>query len=268
MPALQRAHPFLGRKQLAVAEDIGMRRMGEEADLIDPATQIGGHGDVGRGGDHALRQRRARLRQLQHKPAEALLGGHGLAGRERQPRHRQDRSGLARLRQAPAEGRALDEAVQPRGARGIETGERLPFLALDDTLGAAERLHLGLVHQSGVIVLMPGEGEAPALDRIGDEAGGPVGRRRLVEGLHDGGHVMAAEIGHQAMQRRIVMGSEHPLDAEIGPMAPLQLTPEAGPAFESQSGIEIVGAIVDPALQGLAARARRRPRAAACRISA
>jgi hypothetical protein len=101
---------------------------------------------------------------------------------------------------------------------------------------------------------MAGEGQAPALDRIGDEAGRPVGLRRLVEGLHDGRHVMAAEIGHQAMQARIIVGSEHALVAEIRAMARLQFAAEARPALEGQRGIEIVGAIVDPALQGIAAR--------------
>ena len=52
-------------------------------------------------------------------------------------------------------------------------------MARADAHGGAEAFHLLLRHQPGVIILMPGEGQAHALDGIGDEAGGLIARSIL-----------------------------------------------------------------------------------------
>ena len=52
--------------------------------------------------------------------------------------------------------------------------EAVPFMARPDVHRGAEGLHLRRRHQAGVIVLVAGERQAEALDRVGDEADRPV----------------------------------------------------------------------------------------------
>ena len=176
MPALRRADPVLGRGQLAVAEDVGMRRAGEEADLIDPAAEIGRDRDVGRGGDDALA--RAPLPDFasssMSRPKPSCVDMR-LAGRQRQPRHRQHRRRLARLGEAAElHGQRARRSRAAAGAGGIQAGEMRPTPRPARCPASLEGRHLRLVHQPGVIVLVAGEGQAEALDRVGDEAGRPI----------------------------------------------------------------------------------------------
>ena len=86
--------------------------------------------------------------------------------------------------------------------------ERLPFLAFADAHRLAQRGHLRRVHQPGMIVLVAGEGQAVALDRPGDEQGRRRRPAARVERLDQAFHAMAAEVGEQRCQRRVVMGLE------------------------------------------------------------
>ena len=71
-------------------------------------------------------------------------------------------------------------------------------MARADTHGGPEAFHLLLRHQPSMIVLMPGKGQAHALDGIGDEAGGLIASSILgAEGFGQGFNVMPAEIVHQ-----------------------------------------------------------------------
>ena len=104
-----------------------------------------------------------------------------------------------------------------------------------------------------MVVLVAGERQAEALDRIGDEADRPVVLARLLEGLEQARQVVAAEIGHQP--RQLLVGAlldqprHRPLVAEIVEQA---LAP-GGAALEGQGGIELVRAGIDPVAQALAA---------------
>ena len=69
-------------------------------------------------------------------------------------------------------------------------------MARADVLGGAPFFHLRHRHQPGMVVLVALERQADTLDGIGDEADGAVVVDRL-ESLDHGGHVVAAEIGHQ-----------------------------------------------------------------------
>ena len=93
-----------------------------------------------------------------------------------------------------------------------------------------------------MIVLVAGERQAEALDRVGDEADRPVVRARRFEGLEQRRQVVAAEIAHQrgelvvaaALDQRVTGA----LVAEVvdEPLAPGRA------ALEGQRGIELVGA--------------------------
>ena len=66
----------------------------------------------------------------------------------------------------------------------FEPFEVRPFLAGPYIHRLSKYLHLGRRHQAGVVILVPGERQAIAFDRIGDEANRPVVIDRI-ESSHD-----------------------------------------------------------------------------------
>ena len=133
----------------------------------------------------------------------------------------------------------------------VEPGERLPLLIGRDAHRVAQAGDLDWRHQAGVIVLVAGEREAPALDRVGDEASRPV-VRDLIERVENRLDVVAAEIGHQIGQSGVVRSLEKCSDESVVARDLRQFRPPASPALEGQGRVEIVRAVVDPAAQGLA----------------
>ena len=119
-----------------------------------------------------------------------------------------------------------------------------------------EQLHLFLGHQPGVIVLVPCERQAHALDGVGDEAGGLValGLGRA-QGLDDRLDVVAAEIGHQRAELLVVQLVDDAARLGAAEIGEQRLAPGRA-ALEGQCGVEAVRAIVDPAAQRLPARPR------------
>ncbi len=103
-----------------------------------------------------------------------------------------------------------------------------------------------------MVVLVAGERQAPALDGVGDEAVRPV-VRDPVERLQQRLEVVAAEIGHQRGQGRVVVAVEERADAGVAAEVALQMRPPGGTALEAQGGVEVVRAGVDPVAQRLAA---------------
>jgi hypothetical protein len=117
-----------------------------------------------------------------------------------------------------------------------------------------ERVHLLDRHHPGVVVLMAGEGQAHALDRVGEKTGRLVGLRRGAKRLGQGGEVMAREIGHQraelVIRERVDQRAHAAGFAHIGE----QRLPPGRPALKGQRRIGRVRAFVDPAAQRGAAR--------------
>ena len=105
------------------------------------------------------------------------------------------RAASKRRRPLGREGHVGQEGAQLVG-QVVEAGEGLPLPALGHALAGLERGHLVRVHQPGMVVLVAGEGQAEALDGVGDEH-----RRHVVgdaaEGLQHRLHVVAGEVGHQ-----------------------------------------------------------------------
>ena len=152
---------------------------------------------------------------------------------------------------APAIGHPVQEPVQRRRGQ-VEPGMAVPFRPLGDAHLRPERGHLVGRHQARVVVLVPGERQAPALDRVGDEAVRPV-VGHTVERVQHGLDVMAAEIGHERRQRLVVMGLEQPPDEAVGAKIALDMGAPRRPALKGQRGIEVVRAGVDPLPEHLAA---------------
>ena len=134
----------------------------------------------------------------------------------------------------------------------VQSGERVVLLARRDPLGLAVNLHLLGAHQARVIILVAGERQAVALDRVGDEACRGVGVDP-VERLENRLHVVPAQVGHQVVQGRVVVLVEQRGDPCGRAQIALQPNPPAGAAAEDQCRVERVGAVVDPVPQGLAA---------------
>ena len=129
---------------------------------------------------------------------------------------------LARRPTGSVAGTGIGRARMRLGARGerhgceeplelvgidVETGEALPLLAVCDPVLLLELGHLLGRHQPGVIVLVAGERQPEALDRVGDEAVRPVVLDRLERLAHQI-EIMAAEIGHEARELGVVVPGE------------------------------------------------------------
>src|SRR5690606_19106963 len=138
-------------------------------------------------------------------------------------------------------------------ARDAEARELVPLLALVDALLRAERLHLGLVHQPGVVVFVTGEGQAEALDRVADEADRLIVWSRC-KCLEEGPHAMTTEIGHEARKLVVVAPGDKGQDFRIAGEIRLELPAPSLGAFEDERGVELVRAVGDPGAQALAAR--------------
>ena len=108
-----------------------------------------------------------------------------------------------------------------------------------------------------MVVLVAGERQPIALDRVGDEAVRAV-VLRTVKGLEHGLQVVAAEIGHQLVESRIVVAVEDGADGGMAAEVALQMRPPRGPALEAEGAVEVVRAGVDPVAQHFAARALER----------
>ena len=112
--------------------------------------------------------------------------------------------------------------------------------------------------------LCPGERQAVALDRIGEDTGRPV-VLDAVEGLQQGFQVVAAQVGHQPMQRRVVVHRQQVAHRRVVPMrfqdvgAPAAqlflaaFAPGDRAALVGERRVERIGALVDPVAQLAAA---------------
>ena len=263
--ALGRELPVEGRGDAFAFERVGHALAREQAAAVDPWAEIGRDRDVGRGGDDALGERRLLARQLVEQRAEAELRRHLGLDRHRRalraPGFAAPSGGVRRLaRTAPCRG-------TPAPARASRAGLRTgPIRARANVHRLPEGLHLRRRHQAGVVVLVAGDRQAEALDRVGDEAGRPV-VIDLVEGFDDRRQVVAAEIVHQP--RQLVVGAL--LDqlrhrALIADLVEQALAPRRA-ALEHQRRVELVRTAVDPLPQTSRRPARGTRPAAASRIS-
>ena len=126
-------------------------------------------------------------------------------------RHRQGRRARRGRRRFRGDRHSGQECAQTSGVRSRPAVA--PFLAVGDALGGFEGRYLRRIHQPRVIVLVAGQGQVPALDRVGDEAVRRLIARSGVEGLDQRRHVVTGEIGHQPLELIVVMRREQRRDA-------------------------------------------------------
>ncbi len=243
--------PGEGRRDLLLAEFVGLFGAGKQPAPVHPAAEIGGDRDVGRCGDDALRQRRVAARQLAQHQAETLLSRHPRRRRERQAvRHRD----LRRLQPPPSLAceRHIGEELLQHRRRQIQSLELVPLMPRTNLLRRAPGFHLADGHQAGMVVLVALERQADALDSVGDETDRPIVVDGL-EGIDQRLHIMAAEVRHQRQQfgvGALLDQTRHrPLVADIVQ----QVLAESRAALERQGRIHLVGAPVDPFAQRFAA---------------
>jgi hypothetical protein len=137
-------------------------------------------------------------------------------------------------------------------AADVQAGVGRPLLAHRHAVGRAQLLHLGLVHQPGVVVLVAGERQAVALHGVGDEAARAV-VVHAAERVEHGLQVVAAEVGHQLVEGAVVVAVQDRADGGVAAEVALQVRAPGGAALEGERAVEVVRAGVDPVAQGLAA---------------
>ena len=247
-----RAHlPLLRREQPALLEHVLVARHGEEAAPVDPGPEVGRDRDIRRGRDDAVGQRPARARDLVEHAAETGLRRHLALGLDLGKGVDGHALGFPPPFALGDERHSRQKILDLRGPH-VEPRELVPFLTLVDAFATAQIAHLRLGHQPRVIVLVALEGEAVALDGVGDEAYGLIGRR-VVEGLQDGLQVMPAEVGHELGERGVIVPAHDRQGIGMDGELFFQLPPPGRPALEHQRRVEHVGAVVDPLLETLAA---------------
>ena len=198
---LRRHRPALRRDDLFLAKGVGPLGAVEDAAAVDPGAEIGRDRDVGRGRDDAPRQLAVAGGDVAQQPAERFLGRLALAARHRQARRHRDR----RRRRAGAPP-ARPAAPRSRNAESRSAGRSSPANSSHSAPSGTAMPRWNAAIWSGFISpawlsLCPAKGSPIALDRVGDEAGRPVVGDG-VEGVEHRLHVVAAEIGHQPLQRR------------------------------------------------------------------
>ena len=174
------------------------------------------------------------------------------------------RAAACRLGKDAAKGAAARNASSS-GAAMSRPAKRSHSSPRRDAHLGAKNLHLAGRHQPGMIVLVPGEGEAVALGGVADQAGRPVVADR-VEGIQQHADVVAREVGHQRVQRRVVAPGEQAERIVVaGEIARQPLAPPRA-ALEGERRIERVGGRRRSTPSAPARRARRRRPPAGGRI--
>ena len=155
---------------------VGQLLAREQAAPVDPGAEIGRDRDVGRGGDDALGEiASSRRRELVAAvaPKPCCVDITGWIG-DRQVRRHRDAVRVAGARLALRERHAIEKRARARVRRRASPSNVSHSWPGRTFIAARKRLHLRRRHQAGMIVLVAGERQAEALDRVGDEADRPV----------------------------------------------------------------------------------------------
>ena len=191
-------------------------------------------------------------REVGQKAAERVLRRQPLAGRRLEPRRHRDTRRRVAPGGRPSEGHGIEKRLQLVG-RDVESGETVPFLAVDDAHPLLEGGHLVRCHEPGVVVLVARERQAVALDGVRDEGGGPVVLHGA-EGVAHRRQVVTAEVGHQPPERVVVVLVEQgAYAAGVAEVAQQLLAPRRA-ALVGQGRVARVLRRVDPLPQRVAAR--------------
>ncbi len=195
--------PGCQRRSRGASSWIGCVDRREDADPVDPATEVGGHRHVGRGGHDApadaLDACEGRERITQHLLRRGPGGdAHIDLGRLRD---RTQHSG--RMRRAEGASSRAPAGQQPafRGA-GVEGRPRL--VRVDPQRGSQRRDLVGIEHR-GVVERVACERQPPAFHGVREDHRGscPV-RVRLVQDTHQRIGVVATKVGDEARQLGVV----------------------------------------------------------------
>ncbi len=248
----RREGPVEGRGDALGLERVGQRILREQPTPVHPGAEIGRDGHVGRGRDDAARELVVALGDLVHQQAKALLGRHLRLQRDVERFGRRDMRSGALLCGLAGEWRGRQRPLQLRGGN-VESLEPVPLAAFANIHGRAQTLDLRRRHQAGVIVLVAGERQTKALDRVGDEADGTVVRARRLEGVEQHREIVAAEIAHQRGQFFVAAAcDQRGHGALVADLVHQPLAPGRA-ALERQRRIELVRTGFDPVAQPFAA---------------
>src|SRR5207248_7074460 len=179
--ALRREFPIEGGWDALAFKRVRQSLAGKQTSAIDPWPQTRRNRNVGRSGNDARGERRVVAAKLIEQCAEAELRGClRLDGYWQFVRH-SDAFGLQIAVAAACKGYTVKEGLN-LWRRVIEPFEARPFLTGTYIHRLSKRLHLRRRHQTGVVVLVPGERQAIAFDRVCDEANRPVVIDRIESG--------------------------------------------------------------------------------------
>ena len=229
-----------------VGEPVGPLPGRPHADLVDPAAEVGARADV-RAHRHHPPRRLGRLPgQVEQRPAQCRLGGGHPAGVR--PRSCGTAGGAcpgdARAAQPPGGLRAQRAAALPRrAARCHGRPGSAPSCAASSPIWASRQ-------QRGMVLRMPLDGQAVALDRVGQDHRRPAVVDRL-ERFVQRRQVMPAEVADGARQ---AASSRSAMSRASGLVAARQPAAQLVRVAAEQPLVFGVGHVVDPVPQRVPAR--------------
>ena len=197
-------------------------------------------------------------------PPEALLGGEPLPPRYRKRLGDGHRRDFVAAIPGFGKGHAGDVLLQNGGGKR-EAREPLPLRPAFDAVPASQLVHLLHAHQAGVVVLVAGERQPVALDRVGDEAGGLVAVGGRLERFHHRLDVMTGQIRHQPREPVVVeLVKDRPHSGDPPEILREALAP-CRAALEHHRRVEGVRTVVDPLPERVAAGTAEHSPGAPCR---
>ena len=231
-----------------VAEPVGALGVRPDADLVQPAAEVGRRADVRADGDDAGGGLRGGTGQVEQHPAEGLLGGAGAGrrGAAEVGRHG-GRLPLAELRAA----QALGDGGAQRGLRRV-TGEGGPRVVRVGSQPDGEFPDLVGGQQRGVVLRVPLGGQPVALDGVGEDhrrAGVVDG----VVGVEQRAEVVTAEVAQRGQQRGVVQRGDEAGDRSGRRAAAGQTLTQLGGGAAQQPLVLRVAHGVDAGAQALPA---------------
>ena len=264
--ALGRELPIESRRDALALERVGHRLAREQPAAVHPGPRLVETVTSGDVGDDARGEFAVAAADLVEDRAEAGLRRHHRL--ESSPAIRPAPRSRGAFRRRPP---AAANGTRSRNAcssfrRQRKAFELVPFVAGPHAHGGAEGFHLRRRHQAGMVVLVAGERQAEALDRVADETGRPV----VIDAVRTP-RAPPADRGRRdcssaaPVRRRVRLS----ISRETSPWSPISSLQPLAPrraAREHQRRIKLVRAVIDPVPAASRRPAPRTRPAAASRI--
>ena len=263
LPVVERVDAGELQRARGGADVVGLRLPGgEDAALVDEAGERRRRRHVGSHRQDPRCKLALAAREVEKDGAKRGLRAHRLGRRAADGGGEVGREG-DHLRRVAARRHRVDRRGVDERLGALRVGQprkRLPLGRRVEAVRGAQRVKLRRREVEAVVVAVALQRQAVPLDREREEARARVGARCVLERLEERLVAVAAEVGHQALQRGVVVRIDERSEVGLGAGGVRRAVVEEGGAPRGAAGEgerRILGviAIVDPPAEGVAAGA-------------